>query len=129
VRRAYPATHGPFGFTYVEYTVGQYFTPHADGIGEDQKVGFGVTLNDDFEGGEFIVQTCGSNRLWARTPSGEVRLGPNPDASSAWFTALPKTEWMTRPRRGNAIFYGGALTHGSKPVTGGVLKKLLAFTY
>ncbi len=129
VRRAYPATHGPFGFTYVEYAVGQYFTPHADGVGTDQKVGYGVTLTDDFEGGEFVVQTCGSNRLWVSDEDGQLRLGPCHDASSEWFKTLPKTEWMTRPKRGNAIFYGGALTHGSKPVTKGVLKKLLAFTH
>ena len=129
IRRAYPATHGPFGFTYVEYTVGQYFTSHADGVGQDQKVGFGVTLTDDFEGGEFIVQTCGSNRLWATDTNGKLTLGPNHDASSEWFKSLPKTDWVTRPKCGNAIFYGGALTHASKPVTKGMLKKLLGFTH
>ena len=129
IRRAYPATHGSFGFTYVEYSVGQYFTPHANGVGADQKVGFGVTLTDDFEGGEFVVQTCGSNRLWMRNAEGELRLGPCHDASSEWFRSLPKTEWVTRPKRGNAIFYGRALTHASKPVTKGCLKKLLAFTH
>ena len=129
IRRAYPRTHGPLAFTYVEYVAGQYFTPHADGVGADQKVGFGVTLTDDFDGGEFVVQTCGSNRLWVSDPDGELMLGPCHDASSEWFKALPKTEWVTRPKRGNAIFYGGALTHGSRPVTRGVLKKLLAFTH
>jgi len=129
IRRAYPATHGPFGFTYVEYTVGQYFTPHADGVDDNQKVGFGITLTDDFEGGEFVIQTCGSNRLWTRDERGRYLLGPCHDSSSDWFKSLPKTEWTTRPKRGNAIFYGGALTHGSRPVTKGVLKKLLAFTH
>jgi hypothetical protein len=128
IRRAYPATHGPHGFTYVEYGVGQYFTAHADGVGAHQKVGFGVTLTDDFEGGDFVVQTCGSNRLWTRDAQGELRLAPSHDSSSAWFRTLPKTEWATRPKRGNAIFYGGALTHASKPVTKGCLKKLLGFT-
>jgi len=129
IRRAYPATHGPFGFTYVEYSVGQYFSAHADGVGENQKVGFGVTLTDDFEGGEFVVQTCGSNRLWTSDARGQLMLGPCHDASSQWFNELPKTEWVTRPKCGNAIFYGGALTHGSRPVTSGVLKKLLGFTH
>jgi hypothetical protein len=133
IRRAYPTTHRPFGFTYVEYDVGQYFTPHADGINgkegasDAQIAGFGVTLTDDFEGGEFIVQTCGSNRLWAFDANDQLRVGPNHDASSEWFRSLPKTEWATRPKRGNAIFYGGALTHGSKAVTTGRLKKLLGF--
>jgi hypothetical protein len=127
IRRAYPTVHGPLGFTYVEYGPGQYFTPHADGVGARLRVGFGVTLGDDFEGGEFIVQTCGSNRLWTADERGELRLGPCHDSSSEWFRSLPKTQWTTRPKRGNAIFYGGALTHGSRPVTGGVLKKLLGF--
>jgi hypothetical protein len=128
IRRAYPAALGPNGFTYVEYTVGQYFTPHADGVGSDQKTGFGVTLTDDFEGGEFVIQTCGSNRLWVAESGGTLSLGPCHDWSSDWFRTLPKTEWTTRPKKGNAVFYGGALVHASKPVTRGVLKKLLAFT-
>jgi len=134
IRRAYPTSHGPFGFTYVEYDVGQYFTPHADGVNGGrgassgrQVAGFGITLTDDFEGGEFIVQTCGSNRLWAFDAEYQLSMGPNHDSSAHWFRSLPKTQWLTRPKRGNAIFYGGALTHASKPVTKGRLKKLLAF--
>lgn len=129
IRRAYPFTHGPFGFTYVEYNIGQFFTPHADGVGEDHKVGFGVTLTDNFDGGDFIVQTCGSNRLWTTDANGRTVMAPSHDSSSDWFRSLPKTEWATRPKRGNAIFYGGALTHASRPVTKGVLKKLLGFTH
>jgi hypothetical protein len=129
IRRAYPTVHAPFGFTYVEYGIGQYFTPHADGVRDREKVGYGVTLTDEFEGGEFIVQSCGSNRLWSTDTNGQLTIGPAHDAASEWFRSLPKTEWTTRPKRGNAIFYGGALTHGSKPVTKGTLKKLLAFAH
>jgi hypothetical protein len=64
-----------------------------------------------------------------RSEDGELRLAPCHDSSSEWFRTLPKTEWQTRPKRGNAIFYGGALTHASNPVTKGCLKKLLGFTH
>lgn len=127
IRRAYPGTFGPYGFTYVEYAAGQYFTPHIDGSGGRQVAGFGVTLTDDFEGGEFIIETCGSNRLWATGPNGDLDVAPGHDARSGWYRSLPKTQWTTRPRRGGALFYGSALTHGSRPVTRGVLKKVLAF--
>jgi predicted 2-oxoglutarate/Fe(II)-dependent dioxygenase YbiX len=129
IRRAYPTSHKPYGFTYVEYDVGQYFTPHVDGVqkGTGQIAGFGITLTDDFDGGEFIVETCGSNRLWVQDSDGTLMIGPGHDSSTQWFRSLPRTTWLTRPKRGNAIFYGGALTHASKPVTRGQLKKLLAF--
>lgn len=127
IRRAYPAAHGLYGFTYVEYAVGQFFTAHIDGGVDRQIAGLGVTLTNNFEGGEFIVQTCGSNRLWMTDQSGQATLAPGHDSSSDWFRSLPKTDWMTRPISGNAVFYGSALTHACRPVTKGVLKKLLAF--
>lgn len=129
IRRAYPTALGPYGFTYVEYGVGQYFTPHVDGCFDEQIAGFGVTLTDDFEGGEFLVQTCGSNRMWTSDTNGRLMVESGHDVSSEWFRSLPKTEWVTRPKCGNAIFYGSALTHGSKPVTRRRLKKLLGFIH
>jgi hypothetical protein len=133
IRRAYPGSYCPHAFTYVEYGVGQHFTPHIDGIAggvvDGQIAGFGVALTDDFEGGEFVIQTCGSNRLWVLDPEGSLVLRPAHDSSSEWFRSLPKTEWATRPKRGDAIFYGSALTHGSKPVTKGRLRKLLGFIH
>ena len=127
IRRAYPQAVGAYGFTYVEYAVNQYFTPHIDGVSDLMVAGFGVTLTDDFDGGEFFVETCGSNRLWMRDQNEKTAIAPVADASSEWYRSLPKTQWLTKPKRGNAIFYGSALTHGSKPVTHGVLKKVLAF--
>jgi hypothetical protein len=40
-------------------------------------------------------------------------LGPCPDSSAEWFRSLLKTEWVTRPECSKAIFYGGALAHGT----------------
>lgn len=127
VRRAYPSTFGPYGFTYVEYGPGQYFTAHVDGIDTAQVAGFGVTLDDDFEGGEFCVETCGSGRMWARGDGDRLSVAPGHDFSTAWYRALPRTVWTTRPKRGTALFYGSGLTHSSKPVTRGLLRKVLAF--
>jgi hypothetical protein len=129
IRRAYPEAHSLYGFTYVEYTKGQFFTPHIDGGIDRQVAGFGVTLSDSFEGGEFLLYTCGSNRLWTMDARGRAAVAPGHDASSTWFVDIPKTEWATRPKRGNAIFYGSALTHGSRPVVSGTLKKVLAFIH
>lgn len=127
IRRAYPDAMGPYGFTYVEYSVGQYFTAHVDGVSTGQVAGFGVTLNDDFEGGEFCLETTGSGRLWARGRRDALMVAPGHDMRSDWFRSLPRTQWLTRPKRGNANFYGSGLTHSSKPVTKGVLRKVLAF--
>lgn len=127
IRRAYPSATWPYGFTYVEYGPGQFFTPHADGITSMQCAGFGVTLSNDFRGGEFCVETCGSNRFWIKAEDGRPDVAPGADASSEWFREIPRTQWAMTPRKGVAVFYGSALVHSSKPVTGGSLKKLLAF--
>jgi len=129
VRRAYPRAYGPYGFTYVEYQPGQFFTAHIDGASQQQVAGFGVTLTDDFDGGEFSVETCGSGRMWMVNRDGELSTTPGHDVRSEWYRTLPRTRWMTRPKRGNALFYGSGLTHSSQPVTKGVLKKVLAFIH
>jgi 2OG-Fe(II) oxygenase superfamily len=127
IRRAYPSAAWPYGFAYVEYGPGQYFTPHADGITTAQCAGFGVALSDDFRGGEFLIETCGSNRMWVAGGDGMSRLAPGADVSSEWFRKLPRTEWSMSPRRGVAVFYGSALVHSSRPVTAGRLRKILGF--
>lgn len=127
IRRHYPSALGPGGLTYVEYGPGQYFTAHIDGAAWLQVGGFGVTLTSDFEGGEFCVETCGSGRMWMVEANGETSLAPFASHRSEWYRNLPRTQWTTRPKKGDAIFYGSSLTHGMKPVTEGVLKKLIAF--
>jgi hypothetical protein len=127
IRRPYPGATWPYSITYVEYGRGQFFTPHADGITSLQCAGFGVTLTDQFSGGEFCVETCGSNRFWTTGSDGLPNVAPAADSGSAWFRGLPRTQWSMRPKKGTAVFYGSALVHSSKPVTSGSLKKLLAF--
>jgi hypothetical protein len=127
IRRAYPSATWPYGFAYVEYGPGQYFTAHADGLTEAQCAGFGVTLSDDFTGGEFCVETCGSHRFWIVGPDGTPTIAPGADMASEWFRQVPRTQWSMRPRRGVAVFYGSALVHSAKPVAAGALKKLLGF--
>lgn len=121
IRRAYPAATWPFSYTYVEYGPSQFITPHADRT----FAGFGVTLTNDFTGGEFCIETCGSNRLWfaGDTP----QIAPGPHVGSDWFRQIPRTRWMTSPRKGVAIFYGGALVHSSQPVITGAAKRIFAF--
>jgi hypothetical protein len=127
IRRAYPTALGPIGYTYVEYGPSQFFTAHLDGATHMQVAGFGVTLSNDFEGGDFAVETCGSGELWRDTSDGRLQNAPGHDAQSAWFRSLKRTRWTTRPTRGTAIFYGSGLTHSSEPVQRGILKKVLAF--
>jgi hypothetical protein len=127
VRRAYPSGAWPYGFTYVEYSAKQFFTAHTDGLTEAQCAGFGVTLTNDFEGGEFCVETCGSNRLWTAGAGGSPMLAPSSNSGAEWFRQMPRTQWSMRPRQGTAVFYGSALVHASKPVVSGTLKKVIAF--
>jgi hypothetical protein len=127
IRRAYASAAWPYAFTYVEYGPTQFFTPHADGFGTFQCAGFGITLTNDFSGGEFCVETCGSNRFWVAGSDGTPGLAPGANVASDWFRRLPRTRWSMSPRKGVAAFYGSALVHSSKPVTSGTVKRLLAF--
>lgn len=126
VRRVYPEATWPYAMTYVEYGPEQFITPHADGMGGFH-MGFGVTLSDDFTGGEFCIETCGSHRFWTRDPEGEAAQAPGPHVGSAWFRELPRTTWAMTPRKGVAALYGPALVHSSKPVISGTIKRVFAF--
>jgi hypothetical protein len=127
VRRAFPEAIWPQNLTYVEYGPGQYFTAHVDGMIHDQVAGFGVTLTDDFEGGEFYVETCGSSRAWVEDRKAGIVARGAADMSSEWFRSTSRTRWTMRPKKGLAVFYGSGLVHGSLPVTRGSLRKVLAF--
>jgi hypothetical protein len=127
IRRAYPSATWPYAVTYVEYGPAQFFTPHADGITDRQVAGFGVTLTNDVTGGEFCVETCGSNRMWIAGPDGEATLAQGADMGSEWFRSIPRTKWAMTPRKGMAVFYGAALVHSSQPVIAGTAKRVLAF--
>jgi 2OG-Fe(II) oxygenase superfamily len=125
VRRVYPSATWPRGWTYVEYRAGQLCTPHADSASGGRNVAAcNVLLDDSFTGGEFFIETCGSQELWM---PGEVMLGPWSTYNSEWFRAVPKTRWTTRPARGTAIFYGSQLVHGTQPVTEGVARKVICW--
>jgi hypothetical protein len=127
IRRAYPSATWPYAVTYVEYGPAQFFTPHADGFSAHQCAGFGVTLTNDFTGGEFCVETCGSNRTWVAGSDGTPNLAIGTNNGSEWFRKLPRTRWSMTPKKGTAAFYGSALVHSSRPVTSGTVKRLLAF--
>jgi hypothetical protein len=123
IRRAYPAAAWPYSMTYVEYGPTQFITPHADGT----FAGFGIMLSDDVTGGEFCIETCGSNRFWVRRPNQEPILAPGPHIGSEWFRRIPRLKWTVSSRKGTAIFYGGALVHSSEPVTTGTARRVFAF--
>lgn len=125
IRRVYPSATWPRSWTYVEYASGQLCTEHADGLGAGYNVAAcNVLLADGFTGGEFFVDTTGSEQLWL--PS-ENRLGPASTYSNAWFRAIPKTRWTSAPAVGTAMFYGSQLVHGTLPVRSGTARKVLCW--
>jgi 2OG-Fe(II) oxygenase superfamily len=121
---------------YLEYGSGQYITPHIDSPFDDQEpdhvkvAGISITLNNDYVGGEFFVESCGSPVLWLPQQNSYAELlkvRPDTDYAAAWFRALPRTRWRTRPSAGDAILFGTQLTHGTEPVTRGCVKKIIGF--
>ena len=125
LRRVYPSATWPRAWTYVEYGPGQLCSEHADGVGAGYNVAAcNVLLAGGFTGGEFFVDTCGSDQIWL--PS-DARLGPASTYSNEWFRSIPKTRWTSAPAAGTAMFYGSQLVHGTLPVKSGSTKKVLCW--
>lgn len=119
---------------YVEYNTGQYITAHIDRVAPSptttprQLAGVSVLLNDDFEGGPFFVETAGSDALWSEDAVGDLTfVHEGADLSAPWFTAVPRTRWLTAPAAGTALLYGSQLIHGTLPVTRGTVRKLISW--
>ncbi|MEO3927809.1 2OG-Fe(II) oxygenase [Micromonosporaceae bacterium B7E4] len=118
---------------YLEYGVGQYITPHIDmPFDENQPdhvkvAGVSITLNDDFSGGEFVVETCGSPDLWTEPTDELRRVREGGDYTTPWYKALPRTQWRTRVATGDLVMFGSQLSHSTEPVTEGRIKKVIGF--
>jgi hypothetical protein len=124
IRRIYPSAVWPRGWTYVEYGPGQLCTSHADGSFGGAQVGAcNVRLDEGTVGGEFYVETCGSEQLW--TGGGELLVSGLYD--NPWLRSLPKTRWLAQPARGTALFWGAHLLHGTQPIIRGRSKKIIAW--
>lgn len=133
LRRAYPSVSTVGPWFYVEYGPGQHITPHADqyknkAYPEHPKVaGISLQLNDDFTGGEFFVETCGSPRLWTADDEGNEVLIRRANESSEVFRSLPRTRWLARSATGTAYLYGSQLVHGTEPVRDGRVRKVISW--
>jgi hypothetical protein len=131
IRRTYPSVEGPDAWIYVSYGDGQFINPHIDYPNNDEdpgrpKVcGVSVLLNDEFEGGEFAVETACDLTMWEHGDPPAVRAGA--DGSTEWFRSMPRTRWVAKPARGTALLYGSALTHATLPVTAGRVEKVIGF--
>ncbi|MEY9956722.1 hypothetical protein [Streptacidiphilus sp. MAP5-52] len=140
--RAFPSITTCRPWTYVEYGPGQHITPHLDGIAPDplawprQIAGISVVIGQAEAGGEFFVETCGSEHLWNRQPPTPAEHGyaagiwfahDGADNSSAWFQQMPRTRWSAAPAPGTALVYGSQLAHGTAPVTSGRCAKFISW--
>lgn len=121
-------------WTYVEYGVGQFISAHVDRVApapEDrpwQLLGVSVALNEDFQGGEFFVETTADPRLWSgMTSEGLNFVHTAADTSSEWFKAIPKTKWLAKSKAGDALLYGSQVAHGTVPIVRGRAKKFISW--
>ncbi|WP_175883866.1 2OG-Fe(II) oxygenase [Burkholderia sp. BCC0044] len=130
VQRLLPSVTGIGDWIYVEYGVGQYITPHIDGVSSPtdsrkQIAGIGVWLNDDFEGGEFAVSTVIDENLFGENRNEFVAYGV--DNSVPWFRALCTTTWTAKPAAGDVLLYGSQTIHSTRPVVKGKARRLINF--
>ncbi|MEU7997626.1 hypothetical protein AB0B83_20130 [Micromonospora sp. NPDC049060] len=129
----FPSGRRLTSWIYLEYGPGQYITPHIDmpfdeNFPDDVKVaGVSMTLNDDFSGGEFVIETCGSPDLWTEPTNGLRRVREGGDYTTQWYRALPRTRWRTRVAKGDMVMFGSQLSHSTEPITQGRIKKIIGF--
>lgn len=140
IRRIFPTAQVCRPWTYVEYGVGQYISPHVDGIAPDpltwprQIAGISVLIHKATSGGEFFIETSSADRLWnRRAPVGSgyedgVEFAhEGSDETSQWFRETPRTRWVVDPPTCTALMYGSQLTHGTEQVTKGRAKKFISW--
>lgn len=131
IRRAYPSVSKRDCWIYLEYGVDQHITAHADYAENEDRpdqpkiAGLSIVLNDDFEGGEFFIETTASSDIWQ--PEGGDRIVPGANESSDWFRSMPRTRWVARPKAGTALMYGSQLIHGTTPIRSGRARKIIGF--
>jgi hypothetical protein len=136
IRHVLPSVRDIGSWTFVSYTRGQYITPHIDLPDNDldplhpKVAGLSVCLSDpdDYAGGEFFVETVADPDQWL-TGSDGPRMRPDCDFSSQWYREQPRSRWLARPRRGDALLYGSRLTHGTEPVRSGRVDKIIGFLF
>jgi hypothetical protein len=127
IRRVYPSATWSIDWTYVEYGAGQGCTSHADGSFSGTQVGaMSVRLDDGTVGGEFYVETCGSDEIWTHEPEDPELILPT-HYSNEWLSTIPKTRWLSQPARGTALLWGSHLIHGAQPIVKGTAKKFIAW--
>jgi hypothetical protein len=130
IRIAFPSVTRASGWFYVEYGPGQFVTPHVDYPVDDdfpdhvKYAAIGVVLHEPDAGGEFFVETAGSQEPWA---CGRVRPGAN--MHSGWFAGMRRTRWRTSSRVGDALCWGTQVTHGTEPVLRGRAAKVIALLH
>lgn len=134
LKRLFPSGRRLHSWVYLEYGAGQHITPHIDMAIDDREpsefkvAGIGVPLNEEYVGGEFYVETCGSESLWEPSAEREfMQVREGADSTSDWYPALKRSQWVIRPAAGTAVLYGSQLTHGTKPVISGTIKKVIGF--
>jgi hypothetical protein len=134
LKRLFPSGGRLRSWIYLEYSSGQHITPHIDMAVDGTEpsgfkvAGIGVPLNDDYVGGEFYVETCGSESLWSSNDDkGVIQVREGADSTSDWYPELKRTQWVVRPAAGTAVLYGSQLTHGTKPIISGTIKKIIGF--
>lgn len=131
LNRWFPTAQQVGEWFYVEYGAGEYVTPHVDcpddpnDAERDQIAAVSVALNDSYEGGEFVLHTCGDAAMWL--PERRDRVRPGADNSTDWFRKLETTCWRCRPAVGCALVFGSQMIHSTLPVTGGRVQKLIGF--
>ncbi|WP_074594399.1 hypothetical protein [Bacillus cereus] len=130
IKVGYPSVKKPDCWIYFEYGRDEYITPHVDYPHNESRpdnlkvTGINILLNEDFFGGEFYVETCGSKEIWEN--NGE-KLKNGLNWGSEWFKNLPTTRWTCQQEKGTAIFYGTNVIHGTHAVKSGRTKKIVGF--
>lgn len=129
IKRAYPTADCPDCWIYLEYEEDQYITPHVDYPHNESRpenikiTGINILLDSQAEGGEFYIETCGTNDIWENN-----ELKPSINYSSNDFKRnIKRTRWVAQQEIGTALFYGTNLIHGTNPNKKGKVRKIVGF--
>ena len=127
IQKIFPKVKRALPWNFLVYDKNQFCNSHVDYIfktenNETVYCGIGIVITPAIFGGEFYIETSGSNNYII---DGEVAADMN--YTNEKFKKMKRTKWTVNQAKGTAVLYGTQTIHGTNPVIKGKSKKIISW--
>jgi hypothetical protein len=127
IQQIFPEVKRAIPWNFLAYGKNQFCTSHVDYIFKTETketvfCGIGIMLVPATVGGEFFIETSGSEKYIINR---EVASDMN--YTNKNFKNMKRTKWTVNQKEGTAVIYGAQTIHGTNPVIEGRSKKIISW--